>query len=222
MSDAGLEFDQALEQCPIIAILRGVRPDEAVAIGTALIAQGIRIIEVPLNSPDPFGSITRLARAFGQNALIGAGTVLGVAQVQRVAEAGGRIILSPNTDPDVIRASRASGLVSMAGYFTPTEAFAALASGAHALKLFPAEAACPTVLKAHRAVLPPRVPVIAVGGIEAAAMAAWKAAGAHGFGIGGGLYTPGMTAAEIGARAKPFVDAAHGAGVNRRREGSLG
>ena len=196
--------------CPLVAIIRGVTPGEAVGIGEALVAAGIRIIEVPLNSPDPFVSIERLAAALGDRATVGAGTVLHTAQVARVADAGGTLVVSPNTDTAVIAATAAAGLVSAPGYFTPSEAFAALAAGAHVLKLFPAEAATPAVLKAQRAVLPKDILVLPVGGIVPEGMAAWTAAGADGFGLGGGLYAPGRTAADVGVRAAAYVAALSG------------
>jgi 2-dehydro-3-deoxyphosphogalactonate aldolase len=207
-------FTGFLAACPLVAILRGVRPDEVEAIGEALIAAGVRVIEVPLNSPDPLASIARLAARFGEEALIGAGTVIDPADVARVAGAGGRLIVSPGTDPQVIRASVAAGLVAAPGYFTPTEAFAALAAGAHALKLFPAEAASPAVMKAQRAVLPRDVPLLAVGGITPDAVAAWCAAGADGFGLGSALYAPGITPAAVTERAQAFI-AALAAGAAR-------
>lgn len=193
--------------CPLVAIIRGVTPDEAVAVGEALYDAGIRVIEVPLNSPDPFASIARLARHFGATATVGAGTMLDPGDVARVGDAGGTLIVAPNANPAVIAATVAAGLVSAPGYFTPTEAFAALAAGAHVLKLFPAEAASPVVLKAQRAVLPKDVPVLPVGGITPESMAAWMAAGATGFGLGGGVFTPGMTPAEAGANARRYVAA---------------
>lgn len=167
-----------LARCPLVAILRGVRPDEVEEIGAALAEAGIAIVEVPLNSPDPLDSIARLAQSFGDRLLIGAGTVMTPAQATQVAEAGGRIIISPHADVEVVRAAKALGLLSCPGMFTPTEAFAALAAGADALKLFPAEAASPAVLRAIRAVLPPETPVLPVGGVAADNMAAWRAAGA--------------------------------------------
>ena len=200
-------FRALFEACPLVAIIRGVEPTEVEAIGDALVEAGIRIIEVPLNSPRPFESIARLARRLSGRALVGAGTVLRVEQVAEVAAAGGGIIVSPNSDQDVIRATVRAGLVSSPGYFTPSEAFMALAAGAHALKLFPAEAAPPAVVKAQRAVLPPAVPLIVVGGVTPDKMAAYRAAGADGFGLGSGLYKPGMDASEVAARAADFVAA---------------
>lgn len=200
-------FARRFAECPLVAILRGVTPGEAESIGAALIEAGIRIIEVPLNSPDPLDSIARLARCFGKEALIGAGTVLNRADVNRVAEAGGRLIVSPGTDAEVITAAVAAGLVSAPGYFSPSEGFTALKAGAHALKLFPAEAAPPAVVKAQRAVLPKAIPLIVVGGITPDGMAAYCAAGADGFGLGSALYAPGMTASDVAARARGFIAA---------------
>ena len=182
-----------LDQCPLIAIIRGVTPDEAEAIGDAIFEGGIRIIEVPLNSPDPLRSIEILAQRFGDRMLVGAGTVLSAQDVQRVKDAGGRIIVSPDTNTEVIAAAAEAGLISSPGYFTPSEAFAALRAGAHALKLFPAEAASPAVLKAQLAVIPKDVPVIAVGGVTPDNMQPWLEAGAAGFGLGSGLYKPGQS-----------------------------
>lgn len=196
-----------LAQCPLVAILRGITPDQAEAIGDALIEAGLRIIEVPLNSPDPLESVARLARQFGDDALIGAGTVLDPADVIRVAEAGGQLIVSPNTDAQVIRAACAAGMLSAPGYFTPSEAFAALDAGAHALKLFPAEAASPAVVKAQRAVLPANVPLIVVGGITPDKIAAYRAAGASGFGLGSALFAPGLSPGDVATRARAFVAA---------------
>lgn len=193
--------------CPLVAIIRGVTPSEVEAIGDALVEAGIRIIEVPLNSPDPFASIERLAKRLGDDALIGAGTVLQVGQVASVADSGGRIIVSPNTDTQIIAATVAAGLVSSPGYFTPSEGFAALRAGAHVLKLFPAEAASPDVIKAHRAVLPRDLALLVVGGITPSGMAAYRTAGANGFGLGGALYRPGQSAAEVAAQARGFVAA---------------
>lgn len=198
------QFRTNLAACPLVAILRGVTPGEAVEIGTALRDAGIMIIEVPLNSPEPLRSIEALAGRLGEDVLIGAGTVLDEADVARVRDAGGRIIVSPSTDPTVIAATVAAGLVSAPGYFTPSEAFTALKAGAHALKLFPAEAASPAVVKAQRAILPP-VPLVVVGGITPAAMADYRAAGADGFGLGSGVYRPGQTAAAVAAQARRYV-----------------
>jgi 2-dehydro-3-deoxyphosphogalactonate aldolase len=200
-------FRTYLDACPLIAIIRGVTPDEVEGVGEALIGAGIRIIEVPMNSPDPLTSIARLARRFGTDASIGAGTVLTTDDVHRVAEAGGELIVSPNVDADVIRQSVSAGLVSAPGFFTPTEGFQALAAGAHVLKLFPAEAASPGVLKAQLAVLPKNIPVLAVGGITPDNMAPYLAAGARGFGLGSGLYSPGRSAADVAARARGYVEA---------------
>jgi 2-dehydro-3-deoxyphosphogalactonate aldolase len=194
-----------LDECPMIAIVRGVTPDEAEAIGQAIYDGGIRIIEVPLNSPDPLDSIERLARKFGSTMLVGAGTVLDSRQVESVRRVGGRLIVAPNTDPRVISAAAAAELVSCPGYFTPSEAFSACAAGATALKLFPAEGASPAVLKAVLAVLPREVPQIIVGGIKPDTMAPWLAAGATGFGLGSGLYRPGQSAAETLEKARAYV-----------------
>jgi len=204
---AAHDFDTYFGQCPLVAIIRGVLPDEAEAIGAALVAAGIRIIEVPLNSPDPLSSVERLAHALGDHALIGAGTVLDPSDVARVADAGGRIIVSPNVSADVISTTAAAGLFAAPGYFTPSEAFTALRAGAHALKLFPAEAASPAIVKAQRAVLPPHVPLIVVGGITPDKMKSYFEAGANGFGLGGALYKPGMTPNEVARNARGFVDA---------------
>jgi 2-dehydro-3-deoxyphosphogalactonate aldolase len=196
-----------MARCPLIAILRGVRPDEVEAIGGALIDAGFAMIEVPLNSPDPFASIERLATRFGGEALIGAGTVLDITQVEKVREAGGQLVVSPNTDANVIAASVAASLVSLPGYFTPTEAFAALAAGANGLKLFPAEAATPAVVKAHRAVLPADIPVFAVGGITPDTMQPWIDVGVRGFGLGSALYKPGQNTATVAHAARRFIHA---------------
>jgi len=192
---------------PLIAILRGIRPDAARDIAAALIEAGIDRIEVPLNSPDPFDSIGAMARAFGDRALIGAGTVLCTDDVGRVADIGGRLIVSPNTDTQVIAATKAQGLVSFPGVFTPSEAFAAIGAGADGLKLFPASMAGPSGLRAMKAVLPADVPVYAVGGAGAENFAEWRAAGAAGFGIGTALYYPGLSVAEVAARAARIVAA---------------
>ena len=195
-----------LDECPLIAIIRGVTSDEADAIGDAIFEGGIRIVEVPLNSPDPLKSIERLVTRFGDRALVGAGTVLKPEQVQQVKGVGGRIIVSPDTNVEVISAAAEAGLVSSPGYFTPSEAFAALRAGAHALKLFPAEAASPAVLKAVKAVLPPDIPLIVVGGVRPDTMEAWVDAGAGGFGLGSGLYKPGQSPSETADKARAYVE----------------
>lgn len=195
---------------PLIAILRGVTPAEAVAIGRELFAAGFRVIEVPMNSPEPIESIRRLAGEFGGRARIGAGTVLTAEQVRDVAAAGGSLVVSPNADPDVIRATKAAGLWSAPGVATPTEGFAALAAGADALKLFPAEQLGPPVVKAWRAVFPRDVPLLPVGGVTVENMAAFVAAGASGFGLGSALYQPGMKAADVRTAADTFVAAWRG------------
>lgn len=205
--DAVRDFEAHFRRCPLVAIIRGVTPEEAERVGGALVAAGFGIIEVPLNSPNALDSIARLSRAFGDRALIGAGTVLDPAQVGRIADAGGRIVVSPNVMPEVIAAAVAAGLVAAPGYFTPSEAFTALRAGAHALKLFPAEAASPAVVKAQRAVLPAHVPLIVVGGVTPERMAAYLDAGANGFGLGGALYRPGMAADRVAQNARAFVAA---------------
>lgn len=199
-------FGKFLGECPLIAIIRGVTADEAEAIGEAIYEAGIRIVEVPLNSPDPLMSIEKLARRLGDKALVGAGTVLRPEQVADVKKAGGRIIVSPDTNIEVVAAAAEAGLVSSPGYFTPSEAFAAIRAGATALKLFPAEAASPSVLRAHLAVIPRDVPIIIVGGVKPDNMRPWIEAGAAGFGLGSGLYRPGQSAAETLDRARCYVN----------------
>jgi 2-dehydro-3-deoxyphosphogalactonate aldolase len=194
-----------LDQCPLIAIIRGVTPAEAEAVGDAIYEGGIRIIEVPLNSPDPLRSIETLARKFGDEVLVGAGTVLEPAQVAEVQAAGGRIIVSPNTNLEVIAVSAAAGMVSSPGFFTPSEAFAAIEAGATGLKLFPAEGASPAVMKAQLAVIPREIPVMAVGGIAPDNMRPWLDAGASGFGLGSGLFKPGQSPAETRDKARAYV-----------------
>ena len=196
-----------LDTLPLIAILRGLEPDEAVAVGEAIVAAGFVCLEVPLNSPRPLESIRRLRDALDGRALVGAGTVLNVAAARGVAEAGGQMIISPNTNPDVIRATKAMGLMSVPGFFTPSEAFEALDAGADVLKLFPAEVAGPQGLRAVRAVLPVQTRVYAVGGVAPDSVASWRSAGASGFGIGSAVFKPGKTPAEVGEAARAFVTA---------------
>src|SRR5205085_7399765 len=192
-----LDLRAALQQCPIAAILRGVKPNEIDAIGDALVEAGITIIEVPLNSPQPFDSIRRLAARHGAHALIGAGTVLEPSDVVRVKDANGRLIVAPNFDADVVRAAKIAGLVALPGVMTPSEGLAALKAGADALKLFPAEIIPPVVFKAWRAVFPAETLLLAVGGVGVDNITAYRDAGASGYGIGSALYKPGRPAAEI-------------------------
>jgi 2-dehydro-3-deoxyphosphogalactonate aldolase len=200
------KFAGALAACPLVAILRGLGPDEAHAVGEALAASGWRLIEVPLNSPDPLRSIAALAKAF-PHALVGAGTVLQPRQVREVHAAGGQLVVAPNFNAEVVREAQRLGMVCLPGVLTPTEAFAALAAGASGLKLFPAEMIAPATVKALRAVLPAQALLLPVGGISTGNMGAYRAAGASGFGIGSALYKPGMTAAEVKRNAMDFMAA---------------
>lgn len=201
------DFRRYFAECPLIGIIRGVTPADARDTADALFAAGIRIIEVPLNSPEPFESISIIANAFRDRALVGAGTVLDAANVTKVRDDGGRIVVSPNASIPVIEATVEAGLVSSPGYFTPSEAFAAIDAGAHSIKLFPAEAASPAVVKAQKAVLPKDIPLIVVGGVTPQSIADWRAAGADGFGLGGGLYKPGQDAGTTLAKARDYVAA---------------
>ena len=207
-----MDLTSCLTRCPLVAILRGIRPDEAVPITGALETAGFAIVEVPLNSPDPMTSIANLVRRFGERMLIGAGTVMTEAQVAAIAAAGGRLIVTPHADARIVRAARQHGLIAIPGCFTPAEAFAMLEAGAEALKLFPAEGASPAMLRAIRAVLPPGTRVLPVGGIDASNMTAWRAAGAAGFGIGSAIYKPGDTAAAVTGKARILLDALSGRG----------
>lgn len=192
---------------PIVAILRGIRPDEALAVGQALLDTGIRLIEVPLNSPEPFASIAELQRAFGGEAMIGAGTVLDVASVERLAETGARLMVTPNVDPEVIAAGVAKGLEVMPGCLTPSEAFAAIRAGAQRLKLFPASALGGDYLRAVLEVIPKEVRVWAIGSVAAGNAAAWLAAGAEGVGASSSIYRAGRVPADVAARAAELVAA---------------
>lgn len=200
------KFQAAMHELPLVAILRGLKPTEADPIGDVLFEAGFRLVEVPLNSPQPFDSIARLRQRLPQ-AMVGAGTVLSVAEVRDVAAAGGELVVAPNFDRDVVVETVRLGMTSMPGIMTPTEAFAALAAGAHGLKLFPAELASPAVVKAMLAVLPKGTPLIPVGGIAADNLAAWHAAGAAGFGLGSSLYKPGDDAVAVRAKAAAVVSA---------------
>jgi len=199
-----LAFKDALVACPLVAILRGITPDGCLDIAKALLDAGFSIIEVPLNSPEPFESIALLAREFGSRALIGAGTVTDPHQVAGVAQSGGRLIVMPHADPKVVIEAKALGMTALPGFATPTEAFAMLTAGADGLKLFPAEANPPRVLKAMRAVLPPEVPVLPVGSITVENMGEYWAAGANGFGLGSALYKAGATSAQVAKAAAKF------------------
>ena len=198
---------EALKQCGLIAILRGIRPDEVESIGKVLYDAGFRIIEVPLNSPEPFESIRVLRDILPANCMVGAGTVLSPAQVLQVKDAEGQLIVMPHSDPEVIRAATAAGLASAPGVATVTEAFAALAAGADILKMFPAEQLGPVVVKAWRAVIPASVMLAPVGGITPASLKEFVAAGASAFGLGSALYKPGMSAEQVKQNAEAFVSA---------------
>jgi 2-dehydro-3-deoxyphosphogalactonate aldolase len=200
-------FDKAFAQCPLIAILRGLHPDESVAIGEALVEAGITILEVPLNSPDPFKSIARLAKALQGRAVVGAGTVYRRTEVDQVMDAGGTLIVSPNANPDVIAHAVSEHLVSAPGVFTPTEAMSALDAGAHVLKFFPGELMSPQGVKALSAVLPKSTRMVLVGGVNDTSFASYAATPLAGFGLGSSLFSPGVDAVEIKKRATQFIAA---------------
>lgn len=203
-----MTLDEALAKCCVVAILRGIKPDEVLSHVQAIFDAGIRVVEVPLNSPDPLESIARVAGAFGDRMVVGAGTVLTEAQVEAVHAAGGLLIVSPNVDVDVIRRTVALGLFSAPGFATASEAFSAIHAGARHLKLFPATTYGPGHLKQLGAVLPAGITVVAVGGVGADSMVEWRAAGAQAFGIGGELYRPGQSVSVTAERARTVVAAA--------------
>ena len=202
----------SLSPTPLIAILRGVKPDEAAAIASVVVEAGFGAVEVPLNSPDPFLSIEIIARAWGASIMVGAGTVLSPDEVDRAARAGARLVVSPNADPNVIERAVEAGLAALPGVATPTEAFRALSLGASGIKLFPAEAMPPEIVKAWRSVLPKEAKLFPVGGITPERIAPYRKAGVDGFGIGSALYRAGATAAEVKLAAKAFVAAWRDAG----------
>lgn len=202
-----MNFNDAIAECGIIAILRGITPAEARDVGTALFEAGVRVVEVPLNSPDPFTTIEKLASGFAGRMVVGAGTVLDPADINLLKSHKGEIAVSPDCNPAVIARAQEAGLIAIPGVFTPTEAFAAVRAGARHLKLFPAEAASPLTIKAWKAVLPKHVQVYAVGGVIPGNMQAWTNAGADGFGIGSNIYKQGMTAADVAKAAGTFVSA---------------
>lgn len=202
-----MQLDEALAQCPVAAILRGVRPDEILATAEALYDAGLRVVEIPLNSPEPLESLRRLAQAFGEALVCGSGTVLSMDQVDQVAQAGGRLVVAPNTSPAVIRRALDLDLDPVPGFATATEAFQALEAGARRLKLFPAITYGPAHLRQLKAVLPPETMVWAVGGVTPDTFEAWTTAGARAFGLGSDLYRPGQSAAETRDKAMAAVAA---------------
>jgi 2-dehydro-3-deoxyphosphogalactonate aldolase len=206
-SSRAKRFDAAMDELPLVAILRGITPAEAPTVGATLVAEGFRLIEVPLNSPQPFDSIAALRAALSPNVLVGAGTVLTPDDVRRLRDGDADLVVMPHADTRLIREAKAAGLLCVPGVATPTEAFAALDAGADALKLFPAELVSPAVVKALRAVLPASVRLLPVGGITASSMPAWSTAGISGFGLGSALYAPGRSADEVRGRARAFVTA---------------
>lgn len=202
-----ITFTDALAKMPLVAIIRGVKPDEVISIATALKDAGFLFIEVPLNSPDPYKSIKLMADHFGQDCVIGAGTVTSVEHVEQVHKAGGRLIVSPNTNINVIKRSKQLNMVSMPGFYTPSEAFTAIEAGADGLKMFPSDTLGTTGLKAIKVVLPPEMPLFAVGGVNAGNMAEYLEVGAVGFGLGSGIYKPNMTAEQVHKNALEYVTA---------------
>ena len=200
-----MNLTKALNTMPLVAILRGITPDEILEVGEVLYDEGFRILEVPLNSPDALESISRLVNVYHDKILIGAGTVLCIEDVTNVKNAGGGLIVSPNCNPDVINQTKHIGLISVPAFVTPSEGFAAIQAGADALKLFPAEAASPPVLKAMKAVLPDDIPILPVGGIGVHNIKDYKDAGASGFGLGGSLYKPGKALSAIRQDAYDLV-----------------
>ncbi|EGF89366.1 KDPG and KHG aldolase family protein [Asticcacaulis biprosthecium C19] len=205
--ELAVRWQDALDTLPLVAILRGLKPSEAVAVGERLVEAGFKVLEVPLNSPEPFESIRLLVEALGDTAIVGAGTVLKVEDVDALAGVGGQICISPNANPDVIRRAKSYGMISFPAFFTATEAFSAVDAGADALKLFPAELAGPKGLKALKAVLPKAMPVFPVGGVEPSNMTDYLEVGAAGFGIGSSVYKPGDTPDIVYGKAKAFTDA---------------
>lgn len=202
-----MTWDEVLTGLPLIAILHGIDPDAAAGVGEALHEGGVRCVEVPIDGPEALESLRRLSQALDGQALVGAGAVLTVAQVQAAAAAGAQLITAPNADPEVVRAAKRLGLTALPAFLTPTEGLAALAAGADGLRLFPAEATSPQALKALRAVLPAATPVLPVGGIEPDHVTAWRGAGATGFGLDSCIYVAGHTAAECRERALRFIEA---------------
>lgn len=208
-----MDLTTCLQRCPVIAILRGIKPEEVELIGATLEDEGIAIMEVPLNSPDALTSISLLSRALGDRVLIGAGTVTDPKQVSEIADAGGRLIVSPHADTAIVRAAKSAGLFAVPGFFNPTEAFALLQAGADAIKLFPSDVVGIPMLRALQAVLPKSAIVIPVGGIDPENIAIWMAAGAHGVGVGSSIYRPGDGRLDVQGKARALTHALHRANV---------